>query len=170
MEPQRKLMDGWNWKVIRIARKGGGVGGQRRRQGKENGKEIQRWNAVMRFRIKALWGIRIQIQIQTLLLDDKNCKKLQKNVSSSSKTWIFCCFLFCILLALQNIKFFSYFCGSFCPPGSRSAFPMRIRIQPTKTNAGILVKRVGARAEGKKRTQEKIKGEREKGSEKRCIE
>jgi hypothetical protein len=29
------------------------------------------------------------------------------------------------------------FLSSFCPPGSESAFPMRIRIQPTKNNADL---------------------------------
>jgi hypothetical protein len=39
--------------------------------------------------------------------------------------------------ALQNYKFFHFFVARSCPPGSRlvSAFPMQIRIMPTKINA-----------------------------------
>jgi hypothetical protein len=38
----------------------------------------------------------------------------------------------------KALNFFTFFlfCGSFLPPGSGSAFPVRIRIQSTKINAG----------------------------------
>jgi hypothetical protein len=36
---------------------------------------------------------------------------------------------------LISSLFFSFLMGHFCPPGSGTAFPMQIRIQPTKINA-----------------------------------